>query len=206
MKKVFISYSWDSTEHQHSILELSNRLRNDGVDCDIDQYHQSPEEGWPRWMEKLTRESDYVLVVCTESYLEGFEGKRPPKVGQGVKWESLLTSNDIYYNNSENDKYIPVVLKSTDHQFRPRPLESFTFFDLSTEEGYENLYRLITGQPRTIKPPLGEERILSTDDEIPLTAKENVWEEQTLKKNHHSPNTKSAKKNIPVEGKKKSHF
>ena len=109
MKKAFISYSWDSPEHQQSVLELSNRLRSDGIDCDIDLYYQSPKEGWPRWMERLTRESDYVLVVCTESYLEGYEGGRPPKVGQGVKWESLLTSNDIYYNDSENNKYIPAI-------------------------------------------------------------------------------------------------
>ena len=203
MKKVFISYSWDSPEHLLSIFELSNRLRNDGVDCDIDQYHQSPVEGWPRWMERLTRESDYVLVICTQNYLDGFEGRRPPKVGQGVKWESLLTTNDIYYNDSKNKKYIPVILEGADRQSIPRPLESFTHFDLSSEEGYEGLYRLITGQPSKVKPPLGEERVLSTDNDQPLTAKKNAWEREALEKNHHH---QSAKDNKQVEDKKKSSF
>ena len=204
MKKVFISYSWDSPEHLLSIFELSNHLRNDGVDCDIDQYHQSPEEGWPRWMERLTRESDYVLVICTQNYLDGFEGRRPPKVGQGVKWESLLTTNDIYYNDSKNKKYIPIILTGADRQSIPRPLESFTHFDLSSEEGYEGLYRYITDQPSKVKPPLGKERVLSTDDDQPLTAKKNAWEREALEKNHHKQNT--TKDNKRVEDKKKSSF
>ena len=47
--KVFISYSHDSSEHKEQVLELSDRLRNDGIDCNIDQYEEfSPPEAWPR--------------------------------------------------------------------------------------------------------------------------------------------------------------
>jgi len=45
---VFISYSHDSREHMDRVLELSNRLRADGIDCHIDQYEMSLPEGWPR--------------------------------------------------------------------------------------------------------------------------------------------------------------
>ena len=48
--KVFISYSHDSKEHAERVLSLSDRLRRDGVDSQIDQYELSPPEGWPRWM------------------------------------------------------------------------------------------------------------------------------------------------------------
>jgi hypothetical protein len=48
--EVFVSYSQDSVEHMEQVLQLSNRLRNDGIDCSIDQYEVSPPEGWPRWM------------------------------------------------------------------------------------------------------------------------------------------------------------
>lgn len=176
MKKVFISYSWDSPEHQNTIFNLSNKLRSDGIDCDIDQYHQSPTEGWPKWMEKSTRESDYVLIVCTETYLQRFEGKESEGKGQGIKWESLLSINDIYYEDSENTKYVPVIVNSTDNQFIPRPIKGTTYYDLSTEGGYENLYRLITGQPRRIKPELGEVKKLSPDEEA-LPELKRVWEE-----------------------------
>jgi len=45
--KVFISYSHDSREHKDRVLELSDRLRDDGIDCHLDQYEESPAEGWP---------------------------------------------------------------------------------------------------------------------------------------------------------------
>ena len=66
--KVFISYSHDSTEHAERVLELSNRLRRDGVDCMIDQYRRRTEAGWTLWMEKQIENSDFVLMVCTETY------------------------------------------------------------------------------------------------------------------------------------------
>jgi SEFIR domain len=50
--RVFISYSHDSPEHKDRILALSDRLRQAGIDCSIDQYEQSPAKGWPRWCER----------------------------------------------------------------------------------------------------------------------------------------------------------
>ena len=68
--KVFISYSHDSPEHEQRVLELANRLRRDGIDCTIDQYVVVPLEGWPRWMDKQIRDSDFVVMVCTETYYQ----------------------------------------------------------------------------------------------------------------------------------------
>jgi hypothetical protein len=66
--KVLISYSHDSPEHEQRVLELANRLRGDGIDCTIDHMSWAPAEGWPRWMDKEIRDSDFVLMVCTETY------------------------------------------------------------------------------------------------------------------------------------------
>jgi hypothetical protein len=60
--KVLISYSHDSPEHRDRVPVLSKRLRKDGIDCTIDQYVVVPPEGWPRWMEKQIRNSDFVLI------------------------------------------------------------------------------------------------------------------------------------------------
>ena len=57
--KILISYSHDSPEHEKRVLELANRLREDGIDCTIDQYVVSPAEGWPLWMDKQIRDSDF---------------------------------------------------------------------------------------------------------------------------------------------------
>ena len=49
---VFISYSHDSPEHEDRVLELSDRLREEGIAANIDQYQTAPPEGWQLWMEK----------------------------------------------------------------------------------------------------------------------------------------------------------
>jgi hypothetical protein len=65
----FISYSHDTDEHKLRVLTLANRLRADGIDVHIDQYEDSPPEGWPRWMEAWIRKAQYVLVLCTETFM-----------------------------------------------------------------------------------------------------------------------------------------
>ena len=66
--KIFISYSHDSEKHQQNVLGLADRLRDEGIDCFIDQYEESPSEGWVRWAINRIEGADFVLVVCTEQY------------------------------------------------------------------------------------------------------------------------------------------
>jgi hypothetical protein len=57
-------------------LVLSKRLREEGIDCTIDQYLLVPPEGWPRWMEKQIRESNFVLGD-PGSLIEGAIDRQP---------------------------------------------------------------------------------------------------------------------------------
>ena len=66
--RVFISYSHDSDEHKARVLGLADRLRDHGVDARVDQYVESPTQGWPLWMEDEIEAADFVLVVATETY------------------------------------------------------------------------------------------------------------------------------------------
>ena len=43
------------------------KLRNEGIDCMLDQYETSPPEGWPRWMDKQIRDANFVLMVCAQT-------------------------------------------------------------------------------------------------------------------------------------------
>ena len=80
---VFISYSHDSEEHQDRVLKFSNKLREEGIDCSIDQYEDSPAEGWPKWMDRSVKKSDFVLVVCTKTYYDRVMGE--DENGMGIK-------------------------------------------------------------------------------------------------------------------------
>lgn len=115
--RVFISYSHDSTEHKKRVLALANRLRDDGIDAWIDQYDDGPPEGWPRWMEHQIAAADFVLLVCTENYVERVRMQTPRAKGHGVLWESNLIYQHLYDAGTVNAKFIPVLPAggSTDH-------------------------------------------------------------------------------------------
>jgi len=77
--KLFISYAHDSREHDARVLELANRLRADGFDCDLDQFQSSPPEGWPKWMDRNLAESDFVLIVVTKRWHDRCMGTATPR-------------------------------------------------------------------------------------------------------------------------------
>ena len=151
--RVFISYSHDSPEHKDRILALSNRLRQEGVDCGIDQYEQSPEEGWPLWCERQVERAAFVLVVCTETYLRRFRGEEAPRKGLGGTWEGHIITQELYNAQGKNTKFIPVTFHPEEAAFIPVPLQSATAYPLYGD--YELLYRRLTGQPLVSKPVLG---------------------------------------------------
>lgn len=177
--KVFISYCHDSKKHERRILAFADRLRRDGLDCQIDQYVQSPRSGWPLWMEQQIRNSDYVIVVCTESYDRRARGDALAGQGKGVRFETFLTYQDIYENDSKNDKFVPVVFDQNDLKYIPRPLRSFQYYEVDKDDGYEALYRKLTGQPLVVRPKLGRPKKLPTAVNLKRTAvgKENDFDE-----------------------------
>jgi TIR domain len=157
---LFTSYSHDSPEHEERVLALSNRLRNDGVDANLDQYESAPPEGWPLWMEHQIRDADFVLVVCSAIYLRRVEGKEEPNKGQGIVWEINSIYNRLYSAKLVSDKFIPVLLEGASPDDIPLPLKGFTYYRADTASGYDGLYRRLIRQPLINKPPLGKPRSL----------------------------------------------
>ena len=54
-----------------------------------------------------------------------------------------------------NERFVPVLLGESYRQYIPLDLRRYTYFPVYTEEGYEDLYRLLTNQPKIQKPVLG---------------------------------------------------
>src|SRR5258708_3870374 len=148
---VFISYSHDSAEHMNAVLALANRLRKDGMDCWIDQYLRSPSEGWPRWCENQVETAKFVLVACTQTYLRRFQGKEESGIGRGVTFEGFIITQELYNSQGKNEKFIPIVFAAEERQHIPILLQGASNYDVSTPQGYDELYWGITGQ--FIGPP-----------------------------------------------------
>jgi SEFIR domain len=167
--KVFISYTHDSNEHADRVLHLANQLRRDGIDADVDQYHHSPPEGWPRWMDRRIIWADFVFVVSTSAYLARVMGTEEPGKGLGVRWEGHLIYQHLYNAGTNNEKFIPIVFSKSDTKYIPTPLQGSTHYWIcETQNDYPILLDRCRGLPRNKKPPLGiveplEEKERKTD-------------------------------------------
>ena len=156
--QVFISYSHDSDEHRARVLALSNRLRDDGtegmggIDCQIDQYEVWPEHGWPHWCSSQLKKSQFVLVICTPTYLRRYEKTEVPGRGLGVTFEGHIITQELYNAQGENKKFIPIIFAEDDRKHIPLELQGAT--QILLPDHYEALYRLLTDQPLIEKPGL----------------------------------------------------
>jgi TIR domain len=170
--KVFISYSHDTVEHQERVLGLADRLRADGIDAEIDQYNAAPPEGWPLWCERQIDAADVVLMVCTETYHRRVSGNEEREKGLGVVWEGRIIRQHLYDAGSVSGKFVPVLFADASPAHIPTPIKGGTLYIIDTEDGYEDLYRHLTGQPRLLRPALGTIRA--------LPARRRQWPEATM--------------------------
>ena len=152
--RVFISYSHDSAEHADRVLDLADRLRRDGIEATIDQYVASPPEGWPVWMDRQIGESDFVLLVCTETYYRRVMGREEPGKGLGVRWEGTLIYQHIFDAATCNTRFVPILFKPWTTEYIPRPVKGASYYSVDADDGYEGLYRRLTAQPKTLPPPV----------------------------------------------------
>lgn len=167
---IFISYSHDSDEHREKVLSLAERLRQDGLDARLDQYvNGTPEQGWPRWMLDRLDEAAFVLVVCTETYYRRFRGREVPGRGKGADWEGALITQELYNDKSQTVKFVPVALAAGQEPFIPEPLRGHTFYELTSEERYQDLYAFLLGQAGVRPRRLGDLRPISQRTAQPLT-------------------------------------
>ena len=170
--KIFISYSHDSKQHKTFILTLANRLRQDRLDCIIDQYVNGfPAEGWPRWMETQVEQADFVLVVCTPLYLKRYRGLDEDG-GRGVNFEGVVISQTLYDNYYRNTKFLPVL--PDDGNFDNVPLALKGFGEFRAGQDYEKIYRFLTGQAAVSKPVMGEPVILDGGKNLSNTPPVNI--------------------------------
>jgi hypothetical protein len=168
--QVFISYSHDSDEHRETVLRLAERLRQDGLDAQLDQYVEgTPEEGWPRWMLDRLDEAAFVLVVCTATYYRRFRGHEEPGRGKGADWEGALITQEIYDARSKTVKFVPVLLSTGQERFIPEPLRKHTHYELTSEKAYQDLYTFLRGKAGVQPAPLGDLKPLSKRTAQPLT-------------------------------------
>ena len=154
--RIFISYSHDSLEHTRRVRALAERLRADGIDAQIDQYVQDPDEGWPKWMRTQVKEADKVLLVFTETYQRRFEGDEEAGKGLGATFEGVIVTQTLYESGGRNAKFRPVVFREEDKRFIPSELRRFNHYRVDTPDHYQDLLRWLLEAPRFVPQTLGQ--------------------------------------------------
>ena len=155
--KVFISYSWTSSDHEQFVLDLATSLRNHGVDAVLDKWDLRPGQDKYVFMESMVIDPTVVkvLVVCDRKYQE----KANTRSG-GVGTESQIISQELY-GKVKQTKFIPVVCEYDDEGQACLPvfMKGLIYIDVSSEQRYgdglDQLVRLIYEQPFHEKPKLG---------------------------------------------------
>jgi hypothetical protein len=160
--RVFISYAQYDPAHSARVLELAYALEGDGLAVELDQFHGQQLIDWPRWCaERLDpKNTDFVLMVCSAEYRRRIEGRVARDLGRGVFWEGGLIYGYLYEDKA-NARFVPLLLDDEPESALPRVVVNWNRFRLrrfgvaSGDQGYEDLYRLLTGQPATLRPSRG---------------------------------------------------
>ncbi len=169
--KVFISYAWEE-DTKIWVHDFATRLRSDGVDTILDQWHVIPGDSLPEFMEKSVSESDFVLVICTPAYKRKSESEHP----SGVVYEKGVITGELFVKRNQR-KFIPILQKGKWRDSAPSWGLAKTYIDLSdnpySENNYIDLLRTIY-KKRETAPPLGTPpnfKIESTEPRIYIEEK-----------------------------------
>ena len=152
--KVFVSYSWDSKEHQEWVIALTNTLRSTyGIDAKCDMLLDKP--NLFSMMVQEARINDKIIIVDTKKYTE----KANTEQG-GVGYETQL-----FYNFFQKQPQKLIVIKR-DMCDLPFYLGGWNYIDFTkgaTEENLDALVLKINGEaPYKIAPITDTPRVVKS--------------------------------------------
>lgn len=156
---IFISYARESLDHMDKVLAFADRMETLGVEVVFDQYEPNPKVPWPKWMELAMLKSDFIISICTKTYYDRVTEQQAPGTGLGAQWEGTLIYNQLASESEFRNKFQVVQFDAEDRSCIPGGLLGnnrymVKQFELEDPQ-FEELYRLITEQPKATRPERG---------------------------------------------------
>ena len=150
---VFVSYSWDSKEHEEWVLKLSTDLASKGIFVLLDKYLEDGSM-LPVYMDLGIERADKVLVIGTPRYrIKCYEP------ASGVAFEECIIRASICQNIGTK-KFITCLKEGTFKSAFPMYIGGNKGHDFSNNENYgvelDSLCRSIYGKPLIKRPVLGD--------------------------------------------------
>ena len=129
--------------------ELSAKLRRNGVDAILDQWDLGLGGDLTLFIEHGTRDSDRVLVICTDSYV------RKANAGEGgVGYERMIVTAQLVQDLG-TDKFIPIIRQASGEEKTPIFLGARVYIDFTDDSQFDELLHELHQVPVVEKPPLG---------------------------------------------------
>jgi hypothetical protein len=156
LKRVFLSYAWENDEFRLWVKRFATRLRDDGVDARLDDWHLPRNGNIAEFMNREVREADWVLVLCSPGYQAKVRATEDGVRVAGVGWETRLLTSTLLVTNQ--NKVLAVLARGEWQTAAPDSLLGQVYFDLSRPETFEKQYAAlltaILGNEEKA-PPLG---------------------------------------------------
>lgn len=155
--RLFISYSWSTSEHEQWVIDLATELVNSGVDVILDKWDLREGHDAIAFMEKMVTDPSItkVILVCDQIYASKADGR-----SGGVGTETQIISAEVYAKQSQ-DKFVAVIAERSDagKPYLPTYYKSRIYVDLSESdryaENFEKLLRWVFDRPLYLKPEIG---------------------------------------------------
>ena len=153
-KPIFISYSWDSQQHEDHVFSFAEEMRNRGYNVDIDKNisQHKTSTNFNQMMHEAFLQSENIIVVLSEGYktkADSFQG------GVGIEYRLILGEIDKFPR-----KYILVSFKGRKESIVPFGLSGRDIIDLSLKNGFESLERKLTGQHEFALSPVAQKKTI----------------------------------------------
>lgn len=137
MATVFLSYKQESPEHNQRVRDFADALgkagKAHGVSVVLDQhfsekYPAGPDEGWEIWSENEAFKADFILVVASRQYYDGYNLRHTPGTAPGIIPEVFIIRERIKIKSFVTGFIRNLVLHADDIEFVPLSLRRLQRF------------------------------------------------------------------------------
>ncbi|MBY8964011.1 TIR domain-containing protein [Flavobacterium sp. D11R37] len=138
---VFISYSWDSKEHQQWVISLADVINIHGGNAIVDRKHLKYGGHIKTFMLKSILEADIVLIILTPNYKQ-----KADSLEGGAGYEYNIINDELFKIMNSNEKFIPIIRAGTFQTSTTHFLQGFNCVDLRDGDSYDQYLKELLDQ------------------------------------------------------------
>jgi hypothetical protein len=148
VKTVFLSYRQTSDAERTRVRSFAERLRACGITVVLDQFFlddhpAGPNDGWDKWSSDRALQTEYVIIIGSESWFQCFEKTQRPGSGLGAACEADDLRHRIYEAGGVIENIRIVLFDDAISNHIPGKLQRYHRFH--AERDFHNIARWLGG-------------------------------------------------------------